>query len=277
MNLDNRQTRRMLERMGVSMEQIDGVEEVIIRTADKDLVIKKANVSEMKMKDSRMFQVIGDDVEERMREKPKFTREDVLLVAQQANVSEPKAEQALKDSDGDLAQAILRLSSLNFVAKNLSANFKTTSSQVVKLMSHPTSSVTQKSDADLLEKIRLAETDSSARLESAKKEAEAIIARAREQANISVQQAEETARKEREGIFSEGRKSIEAEIQKKYDQRKDNDVEAVVCDRESVVELQFATHPVRRSNSPVQRGKYGSYELLEEQAHSEGSKKGFER
>ena len=62
------------------------------------------------MKGSRMFQVIGDDVEERMREKPKYTREDVLLVAQQANVPEAKAEQSLKDTDGDLAQAILRLS-----------------------------------------------------------------------------------------------------------------------------------------------------------------------
>ncbi|MGI0091969.1 MAG: nascent polypeptide-associated complex protein [Nitrososphaerales archaeon] len=110
MNFDNRQTRRMLERMGVSMDQIEGVEEVIIRTADKDLVIKNANVSEMKMKGYRVFQVVGEDVEERMREKPKFTREDVLLVAQQAKVSEAKAEQALKDTDGDLAQAILRLS-----------------------------------------------------------------------------------------------------------------------------------------------------------------------
>ena len=110
MNLDNRQTRRMLERMGVSMEQIDGVEEVKIRTTDKDLVIKNANVSEMKMKGSRMFQVVGEDVEERIREKPKYTREDVLLVSQQANVTEAVAEQALKDTDGDLAQAILRLS-----------------------------------------------------------------------------------------------------------------------------------------------------------------------
>ena len=111
MNLDNRQTRRMLERMGVSMEQIDGVEEVIIRTAEKDLVIKNANVSEMKMKGSKMFQVIGDDIEERLREKPKYTREDILLVAQQANVSEAKAEQALKDNDGDLATTILKLTS----------------------------------------------------------------------------------------------------------------------------------------------------------------------
>ncbi len=110
-SFDNRQTRRMLERMGVSMEQIEAVEEVIIRMPDKDLVIKHASVSEMKMKGTRMFQVVGDDIEERMREKPKYTREDVLLVAQQASVSEAKAEQALKDTDGDLAQAVLRLSS----------------------------------------------------------------------------------------------------------------------------------------------------------------------
>ena len=109
MNFDNRQTRRMLERMGVSMDQIDGVEEVIIRTADKDLVIKKASVSEMKMKGSRMFQVVGDDIEERIREKPKYTKDDVLLVAQQAGVSEARAEQALKDNDGDLATTILKL------------------------------------------------------------------------------------------------------------------------------------------------------------------------
>ena len=111
MNFDNRQTRRMLDKMGVSMNQLEGVEEVIIRMADKDLVIKNAGVSEMKVKGSRVFQVMGEDVEERMREKPKYTKEDVLLVSQQAGVSEAKAEQALKDSDGDLAQAILRLSS----------------------------------------------------------------------------------------------------------------------------------------------------------------------
>ena len=96
--------------MGVTMDQIEGVEEVIIRTPDKDLVIKNPSVSEMKMKGSKFFQVVGDDIEERLREKPKFTKEDVLLVAQQANVSEAKAEQALKDTNGDLAQAILRLS-----------------------------------------------------------------------------------------------------------------------------------------------------------------------
>jgi nascent polypeptide-associated complex subunit alpha len=96
--------------MGLSMDQIEGVEEVIIRTPDRDLVIKNAQVSEVKMKGSRIFQVIGEDIEERMRERPKYTKDDIVLVAQQANVSEAKAEQALKDTDGDLAKAIMQLS-----------------------------------------------------------------------------------------------------------------------------------------------------------------------
>lgn len=96
------------------MDTYENVEEVIIRMPDKDLVIKGAQVAEIRAKatgGTRMFQVSGDDVEERMRERPKYTKEDVLLVAQQANVNEAKAEQALKDTNGDLAQAILRLSS----------------------------------------------------------------------------------------------------------------------------------------------------------------------
>jgi nascent polypeptide-associated complex subunit alpha len=111
MGFDNRQTRRMMDRMGIKLDQIEGVEEVIIRTAEKDIVIKGAQVSEINAKGAggRMYQVIGEDVEERMREKPKYTRDDVLLVAQQSNTNEARAEQALKDTDGDIAQAILRL------------------------------------------------------------------------------------------------------------------------------------------------------------------------
>jgi nascent polypeptide-associated complex subunit alpha len=109
MNFDNRQTRRMMERMGISMDQIEGVEEVIIRTSDKDLVIKNAQVSQMKAQGTKIYQVVGDEVEERMRDKPKYTKDDVILVAQQSNTNEARAEQALKDTDGDIAQAILRL------------------------------------------------------------------------------------------------------------------------------------------------------------------------
>ena len=108
---DNRQTRRMLERMGINFEPIEDVQEVIIRTKNKDIVVKEASVSEIKAKGTRMFQVVGENVEEVVREKPKFSEEDVLLVAQQTGVSNERARVALEESNGDLAQAILKLTS----------------------------------------------------------------------------------------------------------------------------------------------------------------------
>lgn len=111
MELGGRKNKRMLERMGLDMNQIPDVKEVIIRTSNKDMVIRDANVSEINAKGMRIFQVMGSEVEEIEREKPKFTEEDVLLVAQQAGVSKERASVALEESSGDLAQAILQLSS----------------------------------------------------------------------------------------------------------------------------------------------------------------------
>ncbi len=111
MELGGRRAKRMMERMGLDMSQIPDVEEVIIRTSSKDMIIKDANVSEINAKGMRIFQVMGNDIEEVEREKPQFTEEDILLVAQQAGVSRERAEAALEESGGDLAQAILKLTS----------------------------------------------------------------------------------------------------------------------------------------------------------------------
>ncbi|MEM3437584.1 MAG: nascent polypeptide-associated complex protein [Nitrososphaerales archaeon] len=111
MRISDRQARRMLERMGVDIESMPDVKEVIIRTNSKDIIIKNPNVSEMKAKGVRIFQIIGEFIEERVLEAPKFTEEDILLVAQQANVSKEAAKKALEESDGDLAKAILKLTS----------------------------------------------------------------------------------------------------------------------------------------------------------------------
>lgn len=107
----DRQTRRMLERMGVNFEPIPDVVEVIIKTSNKDMIIKNPSVSEIKAKGMSMFQVVGDISEEIVKEIPKFTEEDILLVSQQANVSKEVAEAALTEAEGDLAKAILKLTS----------------------------------------------------------------------------------------------------------------------------------------------------------------------
>ena len=106
----NRDMRRMLDKMGLDMKTMDNVEEVIIKTETKELYLIKPQVIEMKGKDNTIFQIIASDIEEKQREVPAFKEEDVILVMQQANVSREKAIQALTESKGDMAQAILSLS-----------------------------------------------------------------------------------------------------------------------------------------------------------------------
>ena len=48
--MDNRQTRRMLEKMGMNLEELPNVEEVIIKTKERDLIIKEPQVSQIKSK-----------------------------------------------------------------------------------------------------------------------------------------------------------------------------------------------------------------------------------
>jgi nascent polypeptide-associated complex subunit alpha len=105
----NREMRRMLDKMGLDMTTLDNVEEVIIKTVKKELYLIKPQVIEMKGKDSTIFQVVASDIEEKQREVPSFKEEDIILVMQQASVSREKAMQALTESKGDMAQAILSL------------------------------------------------------------------------------------------------------------------------------------------------------------------------
>lgn len=101
--------RRMLDKMGLNMNEINNVEEVIIRTNEREIIIRGPTVAELKSPDSTIFQVVGDDIEEKQREVPKFSDEDIMLVSQQAGVSKEVAIQALADAKGDLAKAILGL------------------------------------------------------------------------------------------------------------------------------------------------------------------------
>jgi nascent polypeptide-associated complex subunit alpha len=105
----NREMRRMLDKMGLDMKTVDNVEEVIIKTDKKELYLVKPQVIEMKGKDSTIFQVVAAGIEEKQREVPSFKEEDIILVMQQANVSREKAISALTESKGDMAQAILSL------------------------------------------------------------------------------------------------------------------------------------------------------------------------
>jgi len=93
--------KKMMNQMGVDMEEIEGVEEVVIKTGTKEIVIDDADVNSIEAQGQKTYQVVGES-----RERSRVDDEDVSLVAEQADVDEDDAREALKTTDGDLAAAI---------------------------------------------------------------------------------------------------------------------------------------------------------------------------
>ncbi len=107
----NREMRRMMDKMGLDMKEIPNVQEVIIKTDKKEIIISKPSVTEMKAQDNSIFTVTADSYEEMELEVPVFSDDDIKLVSQQAGVDEVNAKNALEEAKGDLARAILLLTS----------------------------------------------------------------------------------------------------------------------------------------------------------------------
>ena len=116
--MNPREQKRMMQRMGMNMDSVADVHQVIIRTADKDIVIDEPEVAILQVQGQKMYQVIGGQVSEQAPSqrgaataKPTFNEEDVQLVADQTGKSLEKAKEALQECGGDLAKAILLLQS----------------------------------------------------------------------------------------------------------------------------------------------------------------------
>ncbi len=103
---------QMMKQVGISVEEISDVEEVVIKTADAELVFEDAVVTIMDAQGSKMYQITGTPVK---RPKPEselevsISPEDVEIVMEKAGCSEAEAKVALTDTKGDLAEAISRL------------------------------------------------------------------------------------------------------------------------------------------------------------------------
>ena len=119
----------MMRSMGIEMEDIDDVEEVIIRTKDKEIYFTDAAVSKMTARGEVTWQVMGTAKTRPLGAAATPTAagpaaatpapagpvkldvrdEDVDLVASQANVSKEKARKALEEANGEPAEALMKL------------------------------------------------------------------------------------------------------------------------------------------------------------------------
>ena len=104
-----KQMERQMKKMGMKMEDLDGVREVIIRFDEKELVIDNPSVSVMNVMGQETYQVEGKAREVELDYEIEIPDEDVEMVANSAGVSEDKAREALEETKGDLAEAIMKL------------------------------------------------------------------------------------------------------------------------------------------------------------------------
>ncbi len=103
---------RMMQKMGMNVNELENVEEVLIKTADKTVIIEKPNVTLITMQGQNMYQVAGGFVKEATTDTHtilEITEEDIKLVVEQTGKSTDEAKKALEEADGDLAKAILKL------------------------------------------------------------------------------------------------------------------------------------------------------------------------
>ena len=114
--INPREQRRMMQRMGMNMDAVPDVEQVIIKTGSKEIVLEQPEVAILELQGQKIFQVIGGKVTEKAPErtvstasKPAVSEEDVQLVADQTGKSVDEAQKALEECEGDLAKAILLL------------------------------------------------------------------------------------------------------------------------------------------------------------------------
>jgi len=108
--VNSRRARRMMKQMGLKMDELGDIERVIMQGRKREIVIEGPAVTAINMQGQKIYQVAGGTVTEKALEaKVEIPEEDVLLVAQQANVSMERARVALEDAEGDLAKAILLL------------------------------------------------------------------------------------------------------------------------------------------------------------------------
>jgi len=97
----------MMKQMGISLEEVENVESVTIRTSDKDIIIDNPQVTIMKAKGTKTYQIVGTSRE--VEREIEILDEDVKLVIEQTNIDEKTALETLKKNKGDIATTIMEL------------------------------------------------------------------------------------------------------------------------------------------------------------------------
>jgi nascent polypeptide-associated complex subunit alpha len=105
-----KQMQRTMKQMGMDMQDVKGVSEVLIKFKNKELIIKNPKVNLMNFMGQDTYQITGKVEERKLELELVIPEDDVELVSNQTGASKEDARKVLQETNGDLAEAIMRLS-----------------------------------------------------------------------------------------------------------------------------------------------------------------------
>ncbi len=98
-----KQMQQLMRQMNIKQENIEA-KRVVIETEDGKIIIENPSVVKLEVKGQSSYQIVG---EERFEEN--INEDDVKLVMEQTGVDREKAVKVLKEVEGKVADAIMKI------------------------------------------------------------------------------------------------------------------------------------------------------------------------
>lgn len=103
--INPKQMQSMMKQLGIKQVDIPAREVIIKTKEEKDIIIKNPQVIKVNMMGQETFQISGL-IEEREKE---LNEEEIQIVIEQTNRTREEAIKALRETKGNLAEAIIKL------------------------------------------------------------------------------------------------------------------------------------------------------------------------
>lgn len=102
--MDMKNMGKMMKQMGIKTEELDASKVTIELKEGGRLVIFEPSVVQVEMQGNKSFQISG-----KVQEENEAGEDDIKMVMEAAGCSREEAMNALRDTEGDIAEAIIKL------------------------------------------------------------------------------------------------------------------------------------------------------------------------
>jgi len=102
--MDPKNMAKMMKQMGIKSEELEATKVTIELKEGGRLVVFEPQVVQIEMQGQKSFQISG-----KVQEEQDAGEDDIRMVQEAAGVSREEAMNALRETGGDIAEAIIRL------------------------------------------------------------------------------------------------------------------------------------------------------------------------